>query len=210
MQTTKVTRTPALAGFGSAGKLRHTYCCLPALALFVATLGKLSRGKRAFAVLVLWAAVALPAQTFTTLLSFNGADGGLPSGPLVQGAGGANNGGTIFKISPSGTLTTLYNFCSRKRRFPDHADIGVEEIDIAGRVTARQRTVAHARGSRNANQDIDARSFGSARMAAWGGGFPIKVNGEVVGAIGVSGAPTVQNDIDCARAALALVPGETQ
>jgi uncharacterized protein GlcG (DUF336 family) len=44
------------------------------------------------------------------------------------------------------------------------------------------------------------------RVAAWGGGFPIKVNGEVVGAIGVSGAPTVQNDIDCARAALALVP----
>ena len=43
------------------------------------------------------------------------------------------------------------------------------------------------------------------RVAAWGGGLPIKVNGEVVGAIGVSGAPTVQNDIDCARAALALV-----
>ena len=45
-----------------------------------------------------------------------------------------------------------------------------------------------------------------ARVAAWGGGLPIKVNGQVVGAIGVSGAPTVQNDIDCARAALALVP----
>ena len=45
-----------------------------------------------------------------------------------------------------------------------------------------------------------------ARVTAWGGGFPIKVNGEVVGAIGVSGAPTVQNDVDCARAALALVP----
>ena len=45
-----------------------------------------------------------------------------------------------------------------------------------------------------------------ARVAAWGGGFPIKVNGEVVGAIGLSGAPTVQNDIDCAGAALALVP----
>jgi len=44
------------------------------------------------------------------------------------------------------------------------------------------------------------------RVAAWGGGFPIKLNGEVVGAIGLSGAPTVQNDIDCARAALALVP----
>jgi uncharacterized protein GlcG (DUF336 family) len=45
-----------------------------------------------------------------------------------------------------------------------------------------------------------------ARVAAWGGGFPIRVNGEIVGAIGVSGAPVVQNDVDCARAALALVP----
>jgi hypothetical protein len=45
-----------------------------------------------------------------------------------------------------------------------------------------------------------------ARVAAWGGGFPIKVDGEIVGAIGLSGAPTVQNDEDCARAALALVP----
>ena len=45
-----------------------------------------------------------------------------------------------------------------------------------------------------------------ARVAAWGGGFPIKVNGEVIGAIGLSGAPTVQNDVDCAKAALALVP----
>src|SRR3981189_2457413 len=44
-----------------------------------------------------------------------------------------------------------------------------------------------------------------ARMAAWGGGFPIKVDGEIVGAIGLSGAPTVQNDVDCARAALAVV-----
>jgi uncharacterized protein GlcG (DUF336 family) len=43
------------------------------------------------------------------------------------------------------------------------------------------------------------------RIAAWGGGFPVTVNGEVVGAIGVSGAPTVQNDIDCAGAALTLV-----
>jgi uncharacterized protein GlcG (DUF336 family) len=43
------------------------------------------------------------------------------------------------------------------------------------------------------------------RIAAWGGGFPVTVNGEVVGGIGVSGAPTVQNDIDVARAALALV-----
>src|SRR6266481_555410 len=44
-----------------------------------------------------------------------------------------------------------------------------------------------------------------ARVSAWGGGFPIKVDGEIVVAIGMSGAPAVQNDVDCARAALALV-----
>jgi uncharacterized protein GlcG (DUF336 family) len=45
-----------------------------------------------------------------------------------------------------------------------------------------------------------------ARVAAYGGGLPIRVDGEVIGAIGVSGAPTVQNDIDCAKAGLAVVP----
>jgi uncharacterized protein GlcG (DUF336 family) len=45
----------------------------------------------------------------------------------------------------------------------------------------------------------------NSRVAAWGGGFTIKVDGEVVGAIGLSGAPTVQNDEECAKAALALV-----
>src|SRR5437868_3160997 len=44
-----------------------------------------------------------------------------------------------------------------------------------------------------------------ARVAAWGGGFPIKVDGEIVGAIGISGAPAVQTDVDCASAALAVV-----
>ena len=47
-----------------------------------------------------------------------------------------------------------------------------------------------------------------ARVAAYGGGLPIKVDGELVGAIGVSGAPTVQNDIDCARAAIVFVLNE--
>ena len=37
-------------------------------------------------------------------------------------------------------------------------------------------------------------------VAAWGGGFPIKVNGEVDGAIGLIGTPAVQNDVDCAKA----------
>ena len=42
------------------------------------------------------------------------------------------------------------------------------------------------------------------RIAAYGGGFPIRIDGQVVAAIGVSGG-TVQNDVDVAQAALAVV-----
>jgi len=71
-----------------------------------------------------------PSGTLTTLYSFTGnTDGGCPMGGLIQATdgnfygttlqGGANAGsngngaGTIFKITPSGTLTTLYSFCSQ-------------------------------------------------------------------------------------------------
>jgi uncharacterized repeat protein (TIGR03803 family) len=57
----------------------------------------------------------------TTLVSFNYADGAYPSPVLVQGGdgnfygttenGGTNGGlGTVFKVTPSGTLTILYSF----------------------------------------------------------------------------------------------------
>jgi uncharacterized repeat protein (TIGR03803 family) len=68
-----------------------------------------------------------PGGTLTTLYSFCSqggcTDGELPYAGLVQGTGGnfygttygggANHGGTVFKITPSGTLTTLYSFCSQ-------------------------------------------------------------------------------------------------
>jgi uncharacterized repeat protein (TIGR03803 family) len=71
--------------------------------------------------MMLLAAIAAPAQTFKSLVNFDGTDG---SGPyfmsLVQGAdgslygvtfyGGANNLGTVFKVTPAGTLTTLHSF----------------------------------------------------------------------------------------------------
>src|ERR1039458_6426643 len=68
-------------------------------------------------------AIALPAQTFTTLHSFDGTDGFYLNAGLVQGTdgnlygttqgGGANGYGTVFRITPSGTLTMLYSFCSQ-------------------------------------------------------------------------------------------------
>src|SRR5580704_8508560 len=83
---------------------------------------KLGWSKRACGILLLWAAmaVALPAQTFTTLLTFNSTDGANPVAGLIQGTdgnlygttafGGADNIGTVYKISTSGTLVTLHSF----------------------------------------------------------------------------------------------------
>jgi uncharacterized repeat protein (TIGR03803 family) len=91
----------------------------------VSELGKLDGGKRACAVLTLCAAtaIALPAQTVTTLFSFDYTDGSGPTGALVQATdgnlygttygGGAKGGGTVFKITPGGAETTLYSFCSK-------------------------------------------------------------------------------------------------
>ena len=67
-------------------------------------------------------AIILPAQTLTTLHSFDVTDGANPEGSLIQATdgnlygttpdGGSNGYGTIFKISPGGALTTLHSFCS--------------------------------------------------------------------------------------------------
>ena len=82
-------------------------------------------GKKACAGFLLWAATvsALPAQTFTLLHTFDYTDGGNPYAALVQSgdgklygttySGGAYGGGTVFRITPSGALTTLYEFCAQ-------------------------------------------------------------------------------------------------
>jgi uncharacterized repeat protein (TIGR03803 family) len=67
--------------------------------------------------------IASPAQTFTSLFSFDGTDGAGPGSGLVQGTdgglygtitGGLLNGhGTIFEITGAGMLTTLYRFCTQ-------------------------------------------------------------------------------------------------
>jgi uncharacterized repeat protein (TIGR03803 family) len=74
-------------------------------------------------------AAALPAQTFTSLFSFDGTGGEYPFATLVQATNGdfygttntgGNNGfGTVFKMTPSGTLTAIYTFCSNAFTCPD-------------------------------------------------------------------------------------------
>lgn len=76
-------------------------------------------------------AISSPAQTFTSLLSFNGTNGANPHWVyLVQGIdgelygttfSGSGNGGTVFKITTGGALTTLYKFCSQGEPCTDGA-----------------------------------------------------------------------------------------
>jgi uncharacterized repeat protein (TIGR03803 family) len=76
---------------------------------------------------------AASAQTLTTLANFNGANGNAPTSPPVEGpdgnfygttnSGGANNScnigcGTVYRISASGTLTTLYSFNATGGYYP--------------------------------------------------------------------------------------------
>ena len=82
--------------------------------------------KTAYAVFVLGAAtaIAVPAQTYSILHTFDGTDGAFPQAGLVQAtdgdlygathSGGANNAGAVFEITPAGTLTTLHSFCPKK------------------------------------------------------------------------------------------------
>jgi uncharacterized repeat protein (TIGR03803 family) len=69
-------------------------------------------------------------RTMKTLHRFVGKDGSGPVGLLqatdgnlygitLQGGTGADNGGTIFELTPAGTFTTLYNFCSQSSSCSD-------------------------------------------------------------------------------------------
>lgn len=80
-------------------------------------------GKFAYiAVLSLATALASHAQTFTTLLQFNGTNGGWSNSALVQGGNGnlwASTGsfgkygfGSLFEVAPRGQLTDVHDFCS--------------------------------------------------------------------------------------------------
>ena len=110
-----------MAGREASGMNRLNYVALVS--------GKIFRPTFVFILLVLAGGTSdTKGQTLTTLWSFSGTDGYDPKDGLVQGSdgnfygttflgwtiflGSTNYGGTVFRITPSGSLTNLHFFNS--------------------------------------------------------------------------------------------------
>ncbi|TMB56357.1 MAG: heme-binding protein [Chloroflexi bacterium] len=82
---------------------------------------------------------------------------------------------------------------------------GLASITIAinkAFTAARERVESSVLGERSRTEGFPLTNFGDSRYVGWGGGAPIVVDGEVIGAIGVSGLPEAA-DIELARWAAA-------
>lgn len=82
---------------------------------------------------------------------------------------------------------------------------GLASITIAinkAFTAARERSESGALGERSRTEGFPMTNFGDPRYVGWGGGVPIVVAGEVIGAIGVSGLPE-EADVELARWAAA-------
>jgi glc operon protein GlcG len=82
---------------------------------------------------------------------------------------------------------------------------GLASINIAihkAFTAARERVDSGALGERSRTEGFPLTNFGDRRYVGWGGGVPIIVAGEVIGAIGVSGLPEAA-DVELARWAAA-------
>ena len=66
---------------------------------------------------------------------------------------------------------------------------------------ARERIPSYDLGEASRNDGFPMTNFGDLRYTAWGGGVPIEVDGQVVGAVGVSGLPEEEDMVLAEKAA---------
>jgi uncharacterized repeat protein (TIGR03803 family) len=163
--------------------------------------------RRAAAVALFCVAVALaaPAQRFEKLVDFNGTNGANPESALVQSTDGSlygmtyNGGayvgcyrtatcGTLFKISPQGTLTMLNSFCATTKcplgGLPAHALILASDDNLYGtttfgalgsgtvlKISGRKLTSIHSFCSRNGKSGCEDGYQANGLVQAIGGNF---------------------------------------
>ncbi len=110
---------------------------------------------------IVFCVVAASAQTFKVLKSFNGSDGVAPEAPLIQAtdgnfygttAYGGDSGcrvnrtfsgcGTVFKITPGGTLTTLHSFDGADGAYPSAGLVQAIDGNFYGTTSRRRQPTA--------------------------------------------------------------------
>ncbi len=105
--------------------------------------------------------ISAQAQTFSYLADFNGANGASPEGSVVQATdgnfygttdiGGANGEGTVFRMTPSGDVSTIYSFCSQPKcadgAFPFAAPILGSDGNLYGATAGGGSDAAYIFGS---------------------------------------------------------------
>jgi glc operon protein GlcG len=69
---------------------------------------------------------------------------------------------------------------------------------------ARERSESRALGDRSRAENFPLTNFGELGYVGWGGGVPLVVGGEVIGAIGISGMPE-EEDMELARWAASTI-----
>lgn len=67
---------------------------------------------------------------------------------------------------------------------------------------ARERSESRALGDKARAEDFPLTNFGELGYIGWGGGVPLTIDGEVIGAVGISGLPEA-DDMELARWAAA-------
>ncbi len=73
---------------------------------------------------------------------------------------------------------------------------GLPPITIAQNkayTAAREGIPSRLLGERSRDEGFPMTNFGELRYVSWGGGVPVIINGEVVGAVGVSGLPEAED-----------------
>ncbi|NNC75225.1 MAG: heme-binding protein [Acidimicrobiia bacterium] len=108
-------------------------------------------------------------------------------------------GAAVAVVDPHGELIALFRTDGCR----------LQSITIATNkafTAAREGIESKELGSRSREEGFPLTNFGDDRFVGWGGGVPVIVGSEVVGAVGVSGLPE-EEDIELARMGVALITG---
>jgi glc operon protein GlcG len=151
--------------------------------------------KLGIAIGVLALVVCLPAEAQTIsvmVLDQSGAQTVLQA--AKEGAQQRNAPSAIAVVDPAGDLLAFERMDGVR---PASADLAIQKARTAARLQRPTAEIEH-----NINHGRTA--FVTARIMALRGGMPVRVNGEVVGAVGVAGL-SKETDAEIARTAAAAV-----